>query len=192
MVTTPPKSWSDLTNPSLKGKVALANPSYSGAAFQTLATLVEDNHLGWNYFSGLKSNGVKFEQSNGALTNKLASGEYGAVSIVDFMVRNAKAKGSPVDTVWPSEGAVLIPTPVGILSSSKHQGADEKLIDYLLSTDGQKLFVQQGYIPVRSDVGVPKGTPSVSSIKVYPLDLNYIDQNRKTLKSKFESMFVGG
>ncbi len=96
--------------------------------------------MGWDYFSSLKNNGVKFEQSNGNLTSKLATGEYYGVSVVDFMVRNAKNSGSPVEIAWPSEGSVLIPTPVGIISGSKNKEASQKLMDYLLSTDGQKFF----------------------------------------------------
>jgi iron(III) transport system substrate-binding protein len=185
----PPKSWKDLTDASLKGKAAIANPNYSGAAFLTLATLVEDKNLGWDYFKTLKQNNVKFEQSNGKLTSKVSSGEYSAVSVVDFMIRNAKKAGSPVDTVWPAEGAVLIPTPVGIINTSANKPAAEKLVDYLLSNDGQKFFVKQGYIPVKSDAGSPEGAPNVKDIKTYPLDLDYVGKNRDNLKKTFKDIF---
>lgn len=185
-----PKSWNDLYNPDLKGKIAIANPNYSGAAFQTLATFVQEPDMGWDYFNKLKDNTVKFEQSNGNLSSKLSSGEYWAVSVVDFMIRNAKAEGSPVEVVWPEEGAILIPTPVGILSSSENKPAAKSLIDYLLSEDGQKFFVKQGYIPVKDNVGSPEGAPSADTIKVFPIDLEFIGQNREDLKNKFGGIFA--
>ncbi|HEX7057150.1 MAG TPA: ABC transporter substrate-binding protein [Bacilli bacterium] len=188
-VKTAPKSWKDLADPSLKGKVAIADPNYSGAAFFTLATFVNDQNLGWDYFKSLKANNTKFEQSNGNLTSKVSSGEYSAVSVVDFMVRNAKNSGSPVDTVWPSEGAVLIPTPVGIISSSQHKEAAKKLIDYFLSEAGQKFFVKQGYIPVKDGVGVPEGAPNLKDIKIYPLATEFMSKNRDNLKKTFGEIF---
>lgn len=184
-----PKSWHDLYNPDLKGKVAIANPNYSGAAFQTLATFVQDPNMGWDFFHKLKENSVKFEQSNGNLSSKLASGEYAAVSVVDFMIRNAKAEGSPVDVVWPEEGSILIPTPVAIMSSSQNKPAAQALVDYFLSDEGQQFFLKQGYIPVRGD-SMPEGVPALDSLKVFPIDLEYIAQNREELKTTFENIFT--
>ena len=183
-----PKSWHDLYKPELKGKVAIANPNYSGAAFQTLATFVQDANMGWDYFRNLKQNEVKFEQSNGNLSSKLASGEYSTGSVGDFMIRNAKAEGSPVDVVWPEEGSILIPTPVAIMSSSKNKPAAQKLVDYFLSDEGQQFFVKQGYIPVRGGE-MPEGVPSLDTLKVFPIDLEFIAQNREELKTTFESIF---
>jgi len=186
-----PKTWGDLTKPALKSKVSIANPNYSGAAFITLATLTNDDKVGWDFYEGLKENDVKFEQSNGNLITKLSSGEYWAVSVVDFMVRNAKADGSPVESVWPSDGAVLIPTPVAIMSTSsdEEKEAAKKLIDYLLSMDGQKFFIDQGYIPVKAAAGAPEGAPNLSDIKIVPLDMDYISQNRTTIRDRYAELF---
>ncbi len=67
------------------------------------------------YATKLKDNGVVVEQSNGTVAQKLATGEFVVASVVDFFLRDMKAKGSPVDHVWPREGAILIPTPIGIV-----------------------------------------------------------------------------
>lgn len=185
-----PTSWKDLAGPKFKGKVAIANPNYSGAAFLTLATFVDNEDLGWDYFISLKNNAVKLEQSNGTLTSKLSSGEYYGVSVVDFMVRNAKNSGSPVDIIWPSQGVALIPTPVGVIAGSTNKEPSQKLIDHLLSMHGQELFVKQGYIPVKADAGSPEGASKLDSIKRFPLDIEFIDKNRETLKQKFWEIFT--
>ena len=188
-VSEPLKSWHDLYNPALNGKAAIANPNYSGAAFLTLSQLVDDKRMGWDFYKSLKSNNCKFELSNGKLTSKVSSGEYWAVSVVDFMARNAENEGSPVASVWPSEGAALIPTPVGILSTSKVQESAKKVIDFLLSDECQKIFVQQGYIPVKKNVGVPKGAPDLADIKLVDLDLKYLGENRAFLREEFSKIF---
>lgn len=188
-VTNPPKSWNDLYQADFKSKAAMASPNYSGAAFLTLATLVNNDQFGWDYFQSLKDNDLKFEQGNGGLASKIATGEYSAVSVVDFMARNAKNEGSPVEVVWPEEGAIIIPTPVGIIKDSDALDASKKVMDYLLSEECQITFKEQGYIPVNGDVGVPENAPNVADIKIMPLDLNFLKEKREELKSKFSEIF---
>lgn len=191
-VKTKPTGWKSLADPAYKGKIGLASPSYSGAALLTLGVLVQQPDFGWPYFQHLKDNGAVVEQSNGAVGNKLVSGEYGVVSVVDFQVRAAANKGAPVEQVWPSEGAVLIPTPIAILKSSKQQAAAQALIEYALSDRGQKLLVGQNYIPVLPGIDGPKGAPAVTAIKTLPSAEDYVAQNGEALKKHFDQIFVGG
>lgn len=184
------KDWADLSNPALQGRFAMANPSYSGGAFTTLVGLTQTPGLGWELFESLKANQMKFEQSNGNLQTKVSSGEYAAVSIVDFMARNAQAEGSPVETVWPASGAVMIPTPVAILKSEKdNRAACEALMDYFLTREAQEFFVAQGYIPVDPAAGVPEGAPQLQDIVTVDLDLDYFIGHSSDVRTRFEEIF---
>lgn len=188
-VKNAPTSWNDLYSPDYKSKAAMASPNYSGAAFLTLASVVNNDDLGWDYFKSLKENDLKFEQGNGALASKVASGEYHVVSVVDFMARNAKNEGSPVEVVWPEEGAVIIPTPVGIMKDSEVKDAAKKVLDFLLSKQGQEMFKAQGYIPVNPEVGVPENAPDTDEINIMPLDFDFLKENRESLKTGFSDIF---
>ncbi len=182
--------WADLADPSLNGRFAMANPSYSGGAFTTLVGLTQTQGLGWELFEAYKQNNMKFEQSNGNLQTKVSSGEYAAVSIVDFMARSAQAEGSPVQTVWPASGAVMVPTPVAILErEGDDRAACQALMDYLLTEDAQRFFVAQGYIPVDPAAGVPQGAPDLQDIRVVDLDLNTFVTQSAEIRERFESIF---
>ena len=187
-VTSRPTSWKDLADPRFKGKVGMASPFYSGAAFSTLGTLVPQPAFGWEFFRRLKDNGVVVEQSNGTVAQKLASGEFQVASVVDFFLRDMKAKGSPVDHVWPREGAVLIPTPIGIVQGTKNAAVAQAFLRYLYSADGQRLFVQQGYVPVLPGVEGPKGMPS-EKLDILPTDEAYISTHREELKAQYRELF---
>jgi iron(III) transport system substrate-binding protein len=187
-VTTRPTSWKDLADPRFKGKVGMASPFYSGAAFSTLGTLVPHQAFGWDYFRRLKDNGVVVEQSNGTVAQKLATGEFQVASVVDFFLRDMKAKGSPVDHVWPREGAVLIPTPIGIVQGTKNPAGAQAFLRYLYSADGQRLFVQQGYVPVLPGIEGPKGMPP-EKLDILPTDEAYISTHREELKAKYRELF---
>lgn len=187
---TAPKDWNNLADPALKGKIAMANPSYSGGALTTVLTHVSHPNIGWDLYEKLIQNDLKLEESNGNLQTKVSSGEYAAVSMVDFMARNAKKEGAPVETVWPESGAVIVPTPIAILEKEDPAvtNAAERLIDYLLSEDAQKLFSEQGYIPVDAAVASPEGAPQAGEIKTCPLDLDFFVSESSAVRDRFESM----
>lgn len=185
------KDWQDLCKPELSGRFAMANPNYSGGSFTTLVGLVGTEGVGWQLYEDMKANDMKFEQSNGNLQTKVASGEYAAVSVVDFMARNAAAEGSPVETIWPESGAVMVPTPIAILSTVKEENraACEALIDYMLSEEAQKLFVAQGYLPVDPAAGVPEGAPAVEDIKTVSLNIEDFSKNSAAIRDRFTEIF---
>jgi iron(III) transport system substrate-binding protein len=183
-----PTSWRDLMEPQLRGKVGVASPFYSGAAFSTLGTQVNMPGFGWEFYRKLKENGVIVEQSNGTVAKKLATGEFHMVSVVDFMVREAKAAGSPVDHIWPREGAILIPTPVGTLKGAKNPEGAKAFLRYLYSPEGQRLFAQQGYVPVLPGIEGPKGVPP-EKLEVVLTDQAYIGKHREELKAKYRELF---
>jgi iron(III) transport system substrate-binding protein len=187
-VKTRPTSWNDLTDPQWKGKIGVASPFYSGAAFSTLGTQVNMPGFGWDFYRKLKQNGVIVEQSNGTVAKKLATGEFHMVSVVDFMVREAKAAGSPVEHIWPKEGAILVPTPVGILKGAKNPDGARTFLRYLYSPEGQRLFVQQGYVPVLPGIEGPKGVPP-EKLEVVLTDQAYIGKHREELKAKYRELF---
>jgi iron(III) transport system substrate-binding protein len=187
-VKTRPTSWTDLADPQFKGKVGVASPFYSGAAFSTLGTHMTMPGLGWELYQKLKVNGVVVEQANGTVAKKLATGEFHVVSVVDFMVRGDKAAGSPVDHIWPKEGAILVATPFAILKNAKNAEGGKAFLRYLYSPVGQKLFVQQGYVPVLPGLQGPAGMPP-EKLDVVLTDQAYIGKNREELKAKYRQLF---
>jgi len=187
-VKTRPTSWLDLADPQVKGKVGVASPFYSGAAFSTLGTHMTMPGLGWDLYQKLKANGVVVEQANGTVSQKLATGEFFMVSVVDFMVRGDKAAGSPVDHIWPKEGAILVATPFAILKNAKNAEGGKAFLRYLYSADGQKMFVKQGYVPVLPGLEGPTGMPP-EKLEVVLTDQAYINKNREELKAKYRQLF---
>ncbi len=102
-----------------------------------------------------------------------------------------KAKGAPVEFVFPEEGVSAVTEPVAIIKGTKHEEAAKKFVDYVLSEKGQQGFVKLGYIPVRADAGMPEGFPARDKIKVLPLNaadaLKNSEQDLKTFSDIFGS-----
>ena len=88
-------------------------------------------------------------RGNGAVLTAVANGEKPYGVLVDFMAFNAKAKGSPIDFVFPAEGAPAVTEPVAILKTTQNAAAARAFVDFILSDEGQKLAVSMGYIPAQ-------------------------------------------
>jgi iron(III) transport system substrate-binding protein len=192
LVDEAPTSWKDLLDPAYEGMVAMPSALYSGAAFNQVGTLVNDEAFGWDFYNQLNDNGVVVGQGNGGIADGLATGEYAMVQVVDFMVRDRAAQGSPVAHIWPEEGAVLIPTPIGIMSSvegTEREAATKAFMDFLYTASAQELFVEQGYIPVAEGAPLPEGTPNIEDLSIITVDVDYIGENREGIRTTFAETF---
>ncbi len=191
LVKAAPRSWKDLLPASAASKTILAHPLYSGAAVIHIGTIVQQSEFGWRYFEALARSGAIAARGNGAVIEAVARGEKAYGVIIEYMAFNAKAKGSPVDFVFPEEGVSAITQPVAILKSSRNVEAAKAFVDWQLSVEAQLQSVTQGYFPIFPDMVPPKGYPPVSTLKVMPSDFAAMLANDESNKRRFTELFGG-
>ena len=184
-----PASWADLTRPEYKGQIAMPSPLYSGAAAIMLGTMTTRPDLGWAFFEKLKASDAVAVRGNGAVLNAVANGEKAYGVLVDFMAFNAKAKGSPIDFVFPAEGLPAVTEPVAILKTTQNAVAARAFVDFILSDDGQKLAVSMGYIPAKASVGMPAWYPAGTRINLMPTDIGSVVQSNSANLKRFAELF---
>lgn len=186
-----PTSWKDLTKAEAKGLVTMPSPLTSGAALIHAQTLAGVDGLGWDFYKDLAANGATAAGGNGAVLKSVAAGEKAFGMIVDYMPIREKAKGAPVEFVFPTEGVSAVTEPVGILASSKNADAAKKFVDYVLSEKGQEGFLKLGYIPARNGMKLPEGFPARESITLLPINaaeaLKDTDRDLKTFSGIYGS-----
>ena len=184
-----PASWKDLAKPEARGLATMPSPLTSGAALIHTQTLAAVEGLGWDYYKALAENGATAAGGNGAVLKAVASGEKAYGMVVDYMPIREKAKGAPVEFVFPAEGVSAVTEPVGILASSKNVEAARKFVDYVLSAEGQEGFVKLGYIPARNGIAMPEGFPARETIRVLPLDAATALKNTEADLATFSGSF---
>lgn len=188
LLSDPPKGWKDLLKPEVKGKIGFPTPLRSGAAEASVKTLVDA--FKWKFFDDFIANGGKQVKNNSTSRDMISRGELAVGALLDYMARGAKAKGSPIDYVWPEEGAIFIPSPVAIMKSSKNPEAAKVFVNYILSKEGQETLVKLGnFIPVRPDVAPPAGAPALDEINKLPTDWKAVQENRQDTKDKWADIF---
>jgi iron(III) transport system substrate-binding protein len=186
-----PQSWLDLLAPAAKGQVVLPSPLYSGAAVIQMAAVSAAPALGPDYYAKLAENRAIAVQGNGAVVTQVAGGQRMYGVLVEFMALNAKAKGSPVDFVFPKEGVSAVTEPVAILKTAKNPEAAKAFVDFILSKVGQELAASQGFLPARTDVAPPSGFPKPSELTILPLDMGSATREANALKERFSQLFGG-
>jgi len=130
-------------------------------------------------------------RGNGGIGTKIATGEFAMGQLIDFMARNHKNEGSPVEMIWPSEGAVLIPTPIGIYKNTTNPEACKAFLDYMYSDRAQALFVAQNYVSINPDAPKPAGFTEFpeEGVKILVPPMEFMSENREELRNKYEDLF---
>lgn len=165
-----PQSWADLARPELKGQLVMPSPLNSGAALIHVATLIGTLPGGWDYFRQLKAQEAMAGGANGDILRQVAGGEKLVGMVVDFLPIREKAKGAPVEFVFPQEGVSAVSEPVAILANTKNPDAARAFVDFLLSAEGQALAAKQGYLAAHPATPVPAGFPARETIKLMPFN----------------------
>ena len=110
-----PTSWEDLTNPKYKAVLPCRTRFCPGLLMLLLELLLIK--FGWEYFDRLKANGLRVEEGNSAIQNKLLTGEYmAAIILEENVLKLQQTKKEPLEVVYPKEGA----------SSFLHRSASSK------------------------------------------------------------------
>lgn len=183
-----PASWEELTAEEYRGQIAMPNPDVSGAAAFNTAVWLSEDDLGESWLQDVVDNDPTVLESNGPVGQAVANGTNSIGIVVDYVIRELAAEGSPVDLTYPSDGVPYVSQPAGVFSDSENQEAANEFVDFLISEEGQQLAVEQSYLPVREDVGVPEGTPELTDINLLDPDLNQIAATQPDAIATFNSM----
>lgn len=186
-----PTSYKDLLAPEATAAFMMPSPLASGAATIHMVSVTGVPELGWGYYETLAKQGALADGANGGVFKAVAGGEKLYGFLVDFLAIREKAKGAPIEFVFPVEGVSAVSEPVAILANTKNPDAAKAFVDFLISEEGQKLAAEMGYLPAHPGVTPPAGFPARSDIKVLPFDPAKALAEEAANKARFTEMFGG-
>lgn len=183
-----PADWMDLTQAAYKDAVAIPDPGFAGSAFGALGYFGLDSRFGIDYYRKLKANGASQVKSPDDVVTGVAEGRLKAGMTLDSSARAAIAKGSPIELVWPTSGAIAMYSPIGIVKdrSAEADAAAQAFAEFVISRQGQEAIAKTGWQPVRDDVtGPPIGGSQVT------VDWDAAYKRQKELLEEYRSIFGG-
>ncbi len=185
-----PKTWKDLTDPKYKDKLVQGHIKASGTSAIVDYFLVKQ--YGWEYFEALRKNNIMTQQSCDQ-ANMIASGER-VIGMCDHQITlPAQAQGLPLETVFPTDGVIGQIGPAALLAKAPHPNAGKLLLDWIISPQGQQLYVDGGLLsPIDSaELKYPSQYPDPKQMKILISDPKEFGEWMVGARKKFSDLFGG-
>jgi iron(III) transport system substrate-binding protein len=183
-----PKTWADLTAPRYKGKLVMADPSFTSLQVSVVGMMSKQN--GWAFYEKLRQNDVMIVPGNQQVSDLLKRGErLIAVGALDSYAADLKTAGHPIKTLYPSDGVFVIPSPTSVVKGSPHPAAAKLFAQFMIADEVQRLFPADGGYSARIDIKSPPGAPELESLNIVSVDDTYIERESARIKKRFNEIF---
>ena len=180
-----PQSVFEVTDPKWKGRVGFPPTNASFVAF--VSALIES--VGRDrtkaFLEGLEANGAKRYDNNVLALRAVAAGEVD-LALVNHYYLYANFKDDPdakLANHYPGqgesgEGTFVNVAGVGILKSTKHKEAAQRLVDFLLGTEAQEYFRNEtSEYPLRNGIDPIAELPPLASLKTIDVPLSSLGRD---------------
>ena len=189
-----PETWQDLTKPVYRGQVVMPNPASSGTGFfdvtAWLALWGEDG--GWKYMDALHQNIAQYTHSGSKPCNMAASGEFVVGISFEYRANANKARGAPIDLVFPKEGLGWDLEAFAIHKGTKKLDAARKLADWAASRDAMMLYGRNFAITAMPGVAQPlPNIPADYEQRLVKMDFAWAANNRERILAEWIKRYDG-
>lgn len=179
-----PSSVTELTDPRYEGQVAWAPTNASFQAFITGFRVAEGEDAASQWLDGMIDNDVQAYDNNTGVLEAVNNGEVGIGLINHYywarMVPEVGgAENMDSELVFPEAddpGALVNATAVAITSHGEDNPAALAFVEFLLSEEGQREFVEETWeYPLVTGIEDPEGLPALDELGGPQLDLTDLD-----------------
>lgn len=180
--------WNDL----LTAQPSAFPAPQSGSARTLIKALLDQR--GGGYLMSLAASGTRSVRGNDVAQEGVVDGDFESAALLDYMARQAKARGESIDYTYPASGTVVIPSPIALTADGPNPEAARLVADFILSESGQQIVVQIGsFYPVRTDVDPPAGAPPLEEITALPVDWAALQAEVGSIARMWDAAFgLGG
>jgi len=145
------RTWADLTDPRLAGWVSACDPRASSSVMQIYEIILQANgwDKGWALLMEMSGNVRSFLPSAPASAVEVGMGDSAYGVAIDFYGQAQASFYGPenVSFVLPAGQTVITPDSIAILKNPPHPEMARRFLEFVLSRDGQLLWM------------LPKGSP---------------------------------
>ena len=187
-----PKTWDDLCNEALKGKIAFASPAKSGSAYTQLCTMLFSKDTideGWELvFNFIKNLDGKVQDSSGNCHKLVASGEY-AVGVTIEKSAVLYNDNPDIAYVYPAKNSA-VPYGVALIKNCPNPDNAKLFIDFVTGLECQTAQnADWARRPVRSDL-TPVGLVGLDTLDLGNYDFAYAAKNKAEIVEKWNDLTI--
>lgn len=187
-----PKTWDDLCNENLKGKIAYTSPAKSGSAYTQLCTMLFSKPTideGWELvFNFIKNLDGKVQDSSGNAHKLVASGEY-SVGVTIEKSAVLYNDNPDIGYVYPEKNSA-VPDGVALIKNCPNPDNAKLFIDYVTGLECQTAQnADWARRPVRSDL-TPVGLVGLDTLDLGDYDFAYAAANKAEIVEKWNDLTI--
>jgi iron(III) transport system substrate-binding protein len=183
-----PDSVLDLTQPKWRNKVGWAPTNGSFQIFVTAFRKTKGEAAARQWLTAMKANGAKTFANNDAITEAVGAGEipFGLVNhYYPFEIREEHPDAKVEDHFLAAGdiGGLVNVAGAGVIASSDNAASAERFVEFLLSADAQRYFVEKTWeYPLEPGVAADPRLPKLDTLDPPAVDLSGLGDLDGTLK----------
>jgi iron(III) transport system substrate-binding protein len=180
-----PKTWDDLLDPGLKGKIDMPDPVKTGGGYIFLATQVfrfaKDEAKALDYMKKLNANIGQYVGTSPQGIELVGQGQFVLGPNWGHDILTAANKGAPVEFVAPENTANEVGA-ISIIKGGPNTEAAKRFVDWVLTKEAGELNVKlSNRLSVRADVPPAPGAPTLDQVKLVDYDRAWATENKDRL-----------
>jgi iron(III) transport system substrate-binding protein len=175
-----PDAVADLIDPKWEGRIGIAPTNASFQAFVTAMRLSEGDEAARQWLVDLKELSPKIYESNTPTVEATAAGEVdlGLVNHYYLYLVREEQPSAPIDNHFLAAGdpgALVSVAGAAVLSSSDQSDDAESFVEFLLSEEGQRFYVdeaEEAEYPLIEGIAAKAGLPALDELQGPDVDLS--------------------
>ena len=191
-----PETWKDLTKPIYKGMIVMPNPASSGTGYfdvtAWLSLFGDDNGKGggWKYMDALHENIMQYTHSGSKPCVMAGNGEAVIGISFEYRANTIKAKGGPIELIFPKEGLGWDLEAFAIHKGTKKLDAAKKLADWASSKDAMMLYGKNFAITAQPGVAAPlANVPKDYEARLVKMNFEWAAENRERILDEWNKRY---
>lgn len=186
------EEWKDLADPRLATWVGAGDPRGSGSMLMIYEIILQAYgwEKGWEVITRIAGNTRNFDRNASASIKQVASGQVAYALAIDVYGLNLVGHlgRENISFHYPEKTTVITPDAIGILKGAPSPQLAHRLVDYLLSSECQGLWVYPRGSPggpVKFDIPRMSIRPELYS--QYPAGTGFLNPFQKSLPLKYDN-----
>lgn len=191
------KGYQDLTNPELKGKFIMSDPTESSSAWNNVCNLFtiygNDSDEAWDLMENLLANGMVITDSSSACFNNVQAGEYVAGITYEGGPIDLLSNGAEnIEIVYPEEGVSGSIFGSAIVKNAQNEENAKAFVDWMTSLDGQQTMLDNGSPQRRiaTDIDFSKGEVPELDSELLTRDTQWLIDNKEAMIEKWTELYT--
>ena len=187
-----PETWQDLTKPIYKGKIVMPNPASSGTGYLDVTSWLQimGEQNGWKFMDGLHENIAQYTHSGSKPCVQAGNGEFPIGISFEYRANTIKAKGGPIDLIFPKEGLGWDMEAFAIMKNTKKVDAAKKLADWASSKAAMEQYAKNYAIVAVAGVAQPlPNVPADYEKRLVKNDFSWAAKNRDRILAEWNKRY---